>query len=139
MALSISVGVAGYEYLDDRLTKDGCPYSSLLQVTSWEGECECEFEDGTDGDLSCSKNTPHYSMGYFNAGQWRNKYVSVNEFFKMFSEEKPLPIEVVINLVDEIMRESKTKIDKNRARWLYFWCKKALEVFGARAQIEVSY
>ena len=64
----------------------------------------------------------------------------MNEFFKMFSEEKPLPIEVVINLVDEIMRESKkTKIDKNRARWLYFWCKKALEVFGARAQIEVSY
>ena len=61
----------------------------------------------------------------------------------MFSEEKPLPIEVVINLVDEIMRESKTKsktkIDKNRARWLYFWCNKALEVFGERAQIEVSY
>ena len=33
MALSISVGVAGYEYLDDRLTKDGCP---LRPITLWD-------------------------------------------------------------------------------------------------------
>jgi hypothetical protein len=135
MSITIRIGKRALEYSDDLFTDEGVEYSELIPTIEWE----IELEDGTDDELSDSKNKPTYQLSPCAWSDWMSKYPSVRTLFKKLLNLEAMPVRQILPIINEITNTSrKTKLDRNRAKWLKFWAQAAVERLGEEAYIEIG-
>lgn len=104
-------------------------------LTPCEGE---EPEDLVDREYTIDKGTPCRSPSYSGWGEF------MDNVFHHFGPEAGMgwyllaPYKEEIEQLEERIPTLDTEINKDRAKWLVWWSKKAIELYGNRAAIKFT-